>query len=339
MTCGQKSNEYSPVRKSRKKCKKSQFRSRKSGYCRKRKCGSGRTRDLVTGLCRNKKSRRKSPKRKSRSIKSTSRKSSTRKSRSRKSPCPTGMILNKSNGRCRVKCVPGKTTRSRSTGRCRKIKSSTRKSSSRKSRSRKSSTRKSRSRKSSSMKKLPKCTKEGQTRSRSTRRCRVPPCPPGKIRNKSTGGKCRVKCQPGRIRGPTGRCIKRPKKVQNDETGSIISDNRELDYSDELINWDKNDFMFPNSRGFTPPPGRNYLDKPAWSSISSKRSTEPTWSTMTSETRSVRPKWSPISPPEGKRPFVRVTKPLARASHPSDLRMFNPHDYDDDKSGGISFAS
>jgi hypothetical protein len=53
----------SRARKSR-KCKKSQFRSRKSGYCRKRKCGSGRTRDIVTRLCRNKK-RHKSIKRKS----------------------------------------------------------------------------------------------------------------------------------------------------------------------------------------------------------------------------------------------------------------------------------
>ena len=51
------------MRKSR-KCKKSQFRSRKSGYCRKRNCGSGRTRDIVTSLCRNKKSH-KSIKRKS----------------------------------------------------------------------------------------------------------------------------------------------------------------------------------------------------------------------------------------------------------------------------------
>ena len=172
------------------------------------------------------------------------------------------MILNKSNGNCRVKCVPGKTTRIRSkSGRCRKIKSSTRKS-----RSRKSSTRKSRSRRSSPKKKLPKCTKEGQTRSRLTRRCRVPPCPPGKIRNKSTGGKCRAKCRPGRIRDPTGRCIKRPKKGEMNEMDSPNFENRELDDLNDLINWDRNDVMFPNGRGYTPPPGRNYLDKPAWSS-------------------------------------------------------------------------
>ena len=271
MTC-KKSGGYAP----RKKCKKSQFRSRKSGYCRKRKCGSGRTRDLVTGLCRNKKSRsrsRKSPKRKSRSI---SRKSSTRKSRSRKSPCPTGMILNKSNSRCRVKCVPGKTTRIRSkSGRCRKIKSITRKS-----RSRKSSTRKSRSRKSSPRKKLPKCTKEGQTRSRKSRRCRVPPCPPGKIRNKSTGGKCLTKCRPGRIRGPTGRCIKRPKKseMSSDETGFINSGNRDSEDLDDLImHWHTTGNMLPNSRGYIPPPGvksRGFadIDTPAWSLSSSSSS-------------------------------------------------------------------
>jgi len=47
----------SPLRKrSQQKCKKSQFRSRKSGYCLKRKCGSGRTRDIVTRICRKKKS-------------------------------------------------------------------------------------------------------------------------------------------------------------------------------------------------------------------------------------------------------------------------------------------
>jgi len=175
------------------------------------------------------------------------------------------MILNKSNNRCRVKCVPGKTTRIRSkSGRCRKIKSITRKS-----RSRKSSTRKSRSRKSSPRKKLPKCTKEGQTRSRSSRRCRVPPCPPGKIRNKSTGGKCLTKCRPGRIRGPSGRCIKRPKKseMSSDETEFTNSGTRDSEDLDDLIKiWDANDIMFPNSRGVIPQPGRrNQLDTPAWS--------------------------------------------------------------------------
>jgi len=277
MTCGLKPRVHSPVRKSRKKCKKSQFRNRKSGYCRKRKCGSGRTRDLVTGLCRNKKSRRarsrKSPKRKSRSVKSVSRKSvsrksSTRKSRSRKSPCPTGMIRNKSNGKCRVKCVPGKTTRSRSTGRCRKIKSITRKS---------------RSRKSSPRKKLPKCTKEGQTRSRKSRRCRVPPCPPGKIRNKSTGGKCLTKCQSGRIRGPTGRCIKRPKKseMSSDETGFINSGTRDSDdLNDPVMNWHMTGDMLPNSRGVIPPPsvksrGFDDIDTPAWSANSMSSADHP----------------------------------------------------------------
>jgi len=159
---GWSGNLYSPSARKSRKCKKSsQFRSRKTGYCRKRKCGSGRTRDRVTSLCRKKKSRRsrsrkspkrksrsrklrsrksrsqksrsrksrsrksrsrKSSKRKSRSRKSRSRKSPKRKSRSRKPPCPSGMILNRSNGRCRVKCVPGISTRSRLTGRCRKIK-------------------------------------------------------------------------------------------------------------------------------------------------------------------------------------------------------------------------
>ena len=183
------------------------------------------------------------------------------------------MIRNKSNGRCRVKCVPGKTTRIRSkSGRCRKIKSSTRKSSTRKSRSRKSSTRKSRSRKSSPRKKLPKCTKEVQTRSRLTRKCRVPPCPPGKIRNKSTGGKCRVKCQPGRIRGPTGRCIKRPKKseMSSDETGFINSGTRDFDDLDDLImHWHTTGNMPPNSRGVIPPPSsKSQIDTPAWSASS-----------------------------------------------------------------------
>jgi len=182
------------------------------------------------------------------------------------------MILNKSNGNCRVKCVPGKTTRIRSkSGRCRKIKSSTRKS-----RSRKSSTRKSRSRKSSPRKKLPKCTKEGQTRSRLTKRCRVPPCPPGKIRNKSTGGKCRAKCRPGRIRDPTGRCIKRPKKSEMNEMDSPNFENRELEDLNDLVNiWDRTDVMFPNDRGYTPPPGRTYLDTPAWSKWSSSRRVSP----------------------------------------------------------------
>ena len=206
------------------------------------------------------------------------------------------MIRNKSNGRCRVKCVPGKTTRSRSSGRCRKIKSITRKSRSRKSRSRKSSTRKSRSRKSSTrksrsrksrsrksrsrksspMKRLPKCTKEEQTRSRKSRRCRVPPCPPGKIRNKSTGGKCRVKCSPGRIRGPTGRCIKRPKKpkTSSDETNLTNSGPRESNDLNDIQIWDMHDKMFPNSKGVIPPPGVNTrgfsdIDTPAWSSSSS----------------------------------------------------------------------
>ena len=57
--------------------------------------------------------------------------------------CPTGMIRNKSNSLCLVKCVPGKTTRRRKSGRCQKINSPKRKS-----RSRKSSVRKSLSRKS-----------------------------------------------------------------------------------------------------------------------------------------------------------------------------------------------
>ena len=279
MTCRRNSGNHSPVRKSRKKCKKSQFRSRKSGYCRKKKCGSGRTRDKVTGFCRKKKSSRKSPKRKSRSIKSRrikspkrkspksksrSRKSSTRKSRSRKPPCGVGMILNKSTGKCRVKCVPGKTTRIRSkSGRCRKIKSSTRKSRSRKSRSRKS-----RSRKSSPAKKLPKCTKPGQTRSRKSGRCRVPPCPPGMIRNKSNG-KCRMKCSPGRIRGPTGRCIKRPKKskTSSDETDLTNSGTRAFGSGstiNDIHSWHRSGHMFPNSSGFTPPPGRKNDFIPAW---------------------------------------------------------------------------
>jgi len=176
------------------------------------------------------------------------------------------MILNKSNNRCRVKCVPGKTTRIRSkSGRCRKIKSITRKS-----RSRKSSTRKSRSRKSSPRKKLPKCTKEGQTRSRKSRRCRVPPCPPGKIRNKSTGGKCRAKCRPGRIRDPTGRCIKRPKKseMSSDETGFINSGTRDSEDLDDIMHWDITGNMFPDSRGVIPPPAmRSQLDTPAWSAV------------------------------------------------------------------------
>lgn len=268
MTCN-KSKSHSPVRKSRKKCKKSQFRSRSTGYCRKKKCGSGRTRDIVTRLCRNKKTRkshsRKSSTRKSPKRKSRSRKSSLRKSRSRKSSCPTGMIRNKSNGRCRVKCVLGKTTRSRSTGRCRKIKSITR--------TRKSSTRKSRSHKSSPMKRLPKCTKERQTRSRSSGRCRVPPCPIGMIRNKSNG-KCRVKCQPGRIRGPSGRCIKRPKKSAD---SSVLDDSTRgadghLNLDDKIQIWADSGHMFPNSSGFTPPPSSNNrafasVDIPSWSSI------------------------------------------------------------------------
>ena len=331
--------EYSPsVRKSR-KCKKSQFRSRKTGYCRKRKCGSGRTRDLVTGLCRKKKSRRslsKSPKRKSRSRKSSfrmspkrksrSRKSPKRKSRSRKSsrkppckkpnqtrsrstkrcrvpPCPVGMILNKSNGRCRVKCVPGKTTRSRSTGRCRQIKSSTRKSSTRKSRTRKSRSRKSRSRKSSSRKsrsrkssiksggkRLPPCNKPNQTRSRSTKRCRVPPCPVGMVRNKSNG-KCRVKCAPGRIRGPSGRCIKRPKKPNTGSGGPWggsggsggSSGTRGLggypSIEERIRIWNEHGNMIPTKDGYVPPPGTpkeykmfiDQINQPAWSSSMSSR--------------------------------------------------------------------
>jgi len=256
---------YSPSARKSRKCKKSsQFRSRKTGYCRKRKCGSGRTRDLVTGLCRKKKSRRsrsKSPTRKSRSRKSSkrksptrksrsvSRKSSKRKSRSRKPPCPSGMILNRSNGRCRVRCVPGKSTRSRLTGRCRKINSPTRKSSKRKSRSRKSSTK--------SSPRKPKCTKPNQTRSRSTGRCRVPPCKPGMVRNKSTG-KCRTKCLPGRIRGPSGRCIKRPKKstslfisTENDARGFEVN----LSNEDLIKIWAATGAVPPTKSGFVPPPG------------------------------------------------------------------------------------
>ena len=120
------------------------------------------------------------------------------------------MIRNKSNGRCRVKCVPGKTTRSRKSGRCRKINSPKRKS-----RSRKSSKRKSRSRKSSARKSRPRkppCTKPNQTRSRTSGRCRVPKCKSGMVRRK-IDNKCHVKCRPGQIIGPTGRCIKKPKKV------------------------------------------------------------------------------------------------------------------------------
>jgi hypothetical protein len=77
----------SPLRKrSQQKCKKSQFRSRKSGYCLKRKCGSGRTRDIVTRICRKKKS----PGRK-RSLKKSRRRKSLL--RNNYSPPPVAMEL------------------------------------------------------------------------------------------------------------------------------------------------------------------------------------------------------------------------------------------------------
>ena len=220
----------------KKPCSPGKTRDVLSRRCRKKKCGSGKTRDVFSRLCRKKKSRspkrssrkspkrssrkspkRKSPKRKSPKRKSPKRKSPTTKSRSRKQPCnkpgqtrsrksnrcrvppcKDGMIRNKKSGNCRKKCLPGQ-YRSRS-GRCKLIGSSSakRKSPSTKSRSTKSLSTKSRSRKSP-------CKKPGQTRSRKTNRCRVPPCKDGMIRNKKSGN-CRKKCLPGQYRSRSGRC-------------------------------------------------------------------------------------------------------------------------------------
>jgi hypothetical protein len=42
----------------------------------------------------------------------------------------------------------------------------------------------------------------------------VPKCKSGLVRRK-IDGKCHVKCRPGQIIGPSGRCIKKPKKVKS----------------------------------------------------------------------------------------------------------------------------
>ena len=156
----------------RKKCKPSQTRSKKSGRCIKKPCSPGKTRDVLSRRCRKKK-------------------------------CGSGKTRDVFSRLCRKKKSrsPKRSSRKspkRSSRKSPKRKSPKRKSPKRKSPKRKSPTTKSRSRKQP-------CNKPGQTRSRKSNRCRVPPCKDGMIRNKKSGN-CRKKCLPGQYRSRSGRC-------------------------------------------------------------------------------------------------------------------------------------
>ncbi len=297
-------------------CKNGMILNRKSGNCRK-KCIPGSQYRSRSGRCKNRSPKRKSPKRKSPKRKSPKRKSPKRKSPKRKSPkrkspstksrsrkppckkpgqtrsrsskrcrvppCKDGMIRNKKSGNCRKKCISGSQYRSRS-GRC-KNKSPKRTSPKRTSPKRTSPKRKSPKRKSPSTKsrsRKPPCKKPGQTRSRSSKRCRVPPCKDGMIRNKKTGN-CRKKCIPGvEYRSRSGRCKPIMSTSGSGSTSGSSSINQ-LDasiarlgqhfntHSDPFQNW-ANTGVLPPGRHGTPSPqaGRKMFGK---SSTSSQTST------------------------------------------------------------------
>ena len=208
-------------------------------------------------------------------------KTRSRKSgRCRKAPCSPGMIRNRSTGRCRTKCIPGQ-YRSIKSGRCRN--KSSPKSSPKSSSNRKYPLIKSRSRK-------PPCKKPGQTRSKTSGKCRKPPCGPGMIRNKSNGrcrkkcipgqyrsiksGRCRTKCLPGYYRDKSGRCV--PKKSGVIYEPEVVSSRGIGSYlegvTDDVIDkWAKSGIMISTKSGYVPPPASRKSGNLVWSSATDER--------------------------------------------------------------------
>ena len=190
------------------------------------------------------------------------------------------MIRNRSTGRCRTKCIPGQ-YRSIKSGRCRN--KSSPKSSPKSSSNRKYPLIKSRSRK-------PPCKKPGQTRSKTSGKCRKPPCGPGMIRNKSNGrcrkkcipgqyrsiksGRCRTKCLPGYYRDKSGRCV--PKKSGVIYEPEVVSSRGIGSYlegvTDDVIDkWAKSGIMISTKSGYVPPPASRKSGNLVWSSATDER--------------------------------------------------------------------